>query len=47
MENIEHFLKVNVPPEHVYEALTTEKGLSEIWTNDLKVHNLINAVNEF
>ncbi|MFA1821015.1 SRPBCC domain-containing protein [Virgibacillus oceani] len=47
MESIEHLLEVKVPAEKVYEALTTEKGLSEVWTNDLKVHNQINALNEF
>ncbi|GLO68047.1 MULTISPECIES: SRPBCC domain-containing protein [Oceanobacillus] len=47
MANIEHLQSVNVPAELVYETLTTEKGLSEIWTNELKVNNHIGFINEF
>jgi len=47
MNSIEHFQTVNVPSNKVYEALTTEKGLSEVWTNDLVVQDHFDAVNIF
>lgn len=47
MVNIEHLQTVNVPASTVYEALTTAKGLSEIWTNELLVNDQIGCVNEF
>lgn len=45
--NIEHLQTVNVPASTVYEALTTAKGLSEIWTNELIVNDQIGCINEF
>ena len=47
MANIEHLQTVNVPASTVYEALTTAKGLSEIWTNELTVNDQIGCINEF
>ncbi len=47
MSSIEHFQIVNSPVQNVYEVLTTEKGLSEIWTNDLIFNNEIGAINVF
>jgi hypothetical protein len=47
MSNIEHLQTVNVPASTVFEALTTEKGLSEIWTNELIVSDQIGCINEF
>ncbi|WP_010271943.1 SRPBCC family protein [Paenibacillus senegalensis] len=48
MANIEHLQMINKPAIEVYEALTTAKGLSEIWTRELTVHdNQVGAVNEF
>ncbi|SHM64110.1 SRPBCC family protein [Gracilibacillus kekensis] len=47
MSSIEHFQVINRPVQHVYEVLTTKKGLSEIWTNDLHFINEIGAINVF
>lgn len=47
MVNIEHLQTVNVPASMVYKALTTAKGLSEIWTNELIVNDQIGCINEF
>ncbi len=47
MVNIEHLQTINVPASKVYEALTTTKGLSEIWTNELTVNDEIGSINEF
>ncbi|MFF2089542.1 SRPBCC domain-containing protein [Paenibacillus sp. NPDC058174] len=47
MANIEHLQTVNAPASTVYEALTTAKGLSEIWTSELIVSDQIGYINEF
>ena len=47
MANIEHLQTVHAPASKVYEILTTAEGLSEIWTNELIVHNQIGFINEF
>jgi uncharacterized protein YndB with AHSA1/START domain len=47
MANIEHIQYVNVSPSLVYEALTTERGLAEVWTQDLQFTAQVGAVNEF
>lgn len=47
MVNIEHLQTVHAPASIVYEALTTADGLSEIWTNELIIHNQIGFINEF
>ncbi|MEK3914148.1 hypothetical protein [Paenibacillus sp. FSL H7-0331] len=47
MASIVHLQTVNVPASKVYEALTTAKGLSEIWTNELIVNIQIGFTNEF
>ncbi|MCR8641141.1 SRPBCC domain-containing protein [Paenibacillus sp. N1-5-1-14] len=47
MANIEHLQTVHVPASKVYETLTTAKGLSEIWTNELTIDNQIGFINEF
>ncbi|MBC9796108.1 SRPBCC family protein [Sinomicrobium weinanense] len=47
MTNIEHINYIKTPAAKVYEALTTEKGLSEVWTRELKVKPEINFINEF
>lgn len=47
MANIEQLQIVHAPAAVVYKALTTAKGLSEVWTRDLTVHDQIGEVNEF
>lgn len=47
MANIEHIQYVNSPASKVYEVLTTEKGLAEIWTQELSFTAQLGAVNEF
>jgi len=47
LPNIEHLQIVNVSSSFVYDALTTSKGLSEVWTNELTVHNRTGLINEF
>lgn len=36
-----------MPASKVYEALTTTKGLSEVWTDELSVNNEIGSVSVF
>lgn len=47
MPNIEHLQIINVSPTIVYDTLTTSKGLSEVWTNELTVQNRTGLINEF
>lgn len=47
MAAIEHIQYVNASPAHVYEALTSERGLAEVWTDTLTVRTVLGAVNEF
>lgn len=47
MASIEHLQTVNVPASKIYKALTTSRGLSEIWTNELIVNDEIGFINEF
>lgn len=47
MESIEQVNYIKVPVETVYKALTSEEGLSQIWTKKLKVRPEIGFVNEF
>ncbi|UGU14943.1 SRPBCC domain-containing protein [Sinomicrobium kalidii] len=47
MANIEHINYIKVPASEVYKALTTEKGLSEVWTRELKVRPEEGFINEF
>lgn len=41
MANIEHLLVIKAPAANVYEALTTEQGLAEVWTRELSVSGRI------
>ena len=41
MANIEHLLFIQAPAAKVYEALTTERGLAEVWTRELSVSRQI------
>lgn len=45
--SIEHLVTIKVPAIDVYEALTTQHGLAEIWTTELNVRAEIDFVNEF
>jgi uncharacterized protein YndB with AHSA1/START domain len=47
MADIEHINYIKVPAAIVYETLTTQKGLAEVWTNKLVVKPQIGFVNEF
>lgn len=47
MADIEHIQYLNAPASVVYEALTTHKGLSAVWTTELAVEAKVGAVNEF
>ncbi|WP_126973249.1 SRPBCC family protein [Gynurincola endophyticus] len=47
MHDIEHINYIKVPATVVYEALTTEAGLGNIWTNKLTVKPEIGFINEF
>src|SRR5688572_26918067 len=47
MERIEHIQYIKQPVSKVYEALTTQQGLSETWTNKLIVKPEPGFVNEF
>jgi len=47
MEKIEILNYIKAPASTVYEALTTEKGLGEVWTKKLNVKPEVGFVNEF
>src|SRR5690554_4052924 len=47
MESIEQINYIKVPVATVYNALTSEKGLGQVWTRKLKVKSEIGFINEF
>ncbi len=47
MVDIEHINYLKAPASTVYHALTTEKGLGNVWTKKLKVKAEIGFINEF
>lgn len=47
MANIEHIQYIKAPVEKVYETLTSERGLAEVWTRELSFVAQPGAVNEF
>jgi uncharacterized protein YndB with AHSA1/START domain len=47
MPSIEHLNTIKTPVSKVYEALSTQEGLSEVWTTRLTVQPEIGFVNEF
>ena len=47
MEKIEHINYIKAPVGDVYQALTTEAGLSHVWTRELIVKPEVGFVNEF
>lgn len=36
MSDILHWIRLDAPPERVFEAVTTEEGLSSWWTHDVE-----------
>ena len=47
MPEIKHLLKINVPPDRVYQALSTSDGIREWWTRDADLDNTIGGCGEF
>jgi len=47
MESIEHVNYIKSPIEVVYNTLTTEKGLGNVWTKKLKVKPEVGFISEF
>ncbi|SEN90269.1 Uncharacterized conserved protein YndB, AHSA1/START domain [Amphibacillus marinus] len=47
MANIEHLQKINTSIDLIYQALTTEEGLANVWTNSLSVTNEVNGFSSF
>ena len=47
MESIEQINYLKVPIAKVYDALTSEEGLKNVWTKKLKVKPEIGFINEF
>ncbi len=47
MANIKHNLLIESPTQNVYDAITTEKGLSEWWTNDTIAKPEVGFINQF
>lgn len=47
MAEIKHLLKINVPYKQVFDALTTDSGLSSWWTPDVKCGKKEGAISRF
>jgi len=47
MPSIEHLNTIKVPASKVYEALTSQEGLAEVWTTELTVKPQEGFTNEF
>ncbi len=47
MKSIYHRLLIEAPAEKVYEALTTQEGLSGWWTPDTKAKPEVNSISRF
>ena len=47
MANIRHNLKIDIAPQKVYEAITTEKGLRGWWTTDTSANPKEGFINHF
>jgi len=47
MPAIKHLLYINASPAKVYEAITTQKGLSSWWTTETKADAIVGSVAEF
>ena len=47
MADIMHLVRIAAPPERVYEALTTTKGIRNWWTRDAELDCAINGTGTF
>ncbi len=47
MAEMHHEVPINAPPERVYEALTTQEGLSSWWTADTVIEPIVGGRAEF
>lgn len=47
MADIRHWIRVDAPPERVYEALTTRDGLTRWWTADVEAEPKEGSVARF
>lgn len=47
MHSIEHLNMINAPAKVVYKTLTTQEGLSQIWTEKLSVKPEVGFLNVF
>lgn len=47
MENIRHYLVIQAPIQKVYEAITSQEGLSNWWTEETIAKPEIGFLNEF
>ena len=47
MEHIRHYLVIKAPIEKVYDAITTQDGLSKWWTEKTIAKSEVDFVNEF
>ncbi|MFC4873429.1 SRPBCC family protein [Negadavirga shengliensis] len=47
MKSIQQINYIKTPPSTIYRALTTQEGLSEVWTRNLSVKPDLGAINRF
>lgn len=47
MEHIRHYLTIHAPTEKVYDAITSQQGLSDWWTDETLAKPELGFVNEF
>jgi len=47
MSEINHQVGIKAPPETIYELLTTDKGLSQWWTNDVSGAGAVGSIIKF
>lgn len=47
MKSIQQINYINTPPSTIYQALTTQEGLGEVWTRNLTVKPEVGAINTF
>lgn len=45
--DIVHSVDIQTTPDRLYEAITTQQGLSKWWTPEVKAEPVIGALNEF
>jgi len=47
MSDINHQVGIKATPERIYELLTTDKGLSQRWTNDISGAGVVGSIIKF